>query len=134
MFYPLHITLLGLFEEASKWHISQRRTITAYLSIFLETCREANEVNKKASSPSKEMKTQIGRDTFLQSLRHSIKKILDWVTINAEQEVVHQSEDGFSALFEFALKPHTADLPKSQDMLFLKKETNMSMTSHLCHV
>lgn len=68
------------------------------------------------------MRTQIGSDSFLQSLHFSIKRNLIALTIHAEQVVVCHNADGFSAHFHFSLGSYAAVFTTNRRRAVFKKK------------
>lgn len=52
VFHLLHTNLVNISGEVRRQHISQGRKMTTYLPVLFETCREVNEFEKVAPSPS----------------------------------------------------------------------------------
>lgn len=101
-FNPLRVAHFSLSEEVSRRH-NQGCTITTYKSVSYETCCKGNEAETVAASPPSQKKIKVGRDTFVLIFHHSIEKCLKSLTLYAEQVIVCQSADGYSAYFHFAL-------------------------------
>lgn len=134
VFYSLYLTTLSFPKEVRRRHISQGPKKTAYLTVLFETCRDANEDKKVIASLSSQTQTQMGRDTFFQSLHHSPEKILGKLTVHAKQGTVCQSADGFSAHFYFAFGSYIENSPEKENILSSKRDKNISTQWHLCHV
>lgn len=123
-FYPLHINLLNYREAERRSHITDGRTVFAYLPVRFDASQD--HVDGK--------KPHFDRVDFIRALHHAIEFVLEPLGCDALRGASVKTADEKRLRLHFVLSSYVSDTPEAEDLLGVKRGNNTESPCHRCNV